>query len=95
MPHPVVSNLAIEALCSGVGIITDRADFKRTYEDVISIKDDQILVIQPPESALAASAIANWLDSKGNRRERASQLVSFSEYIAANEKVYESIIGAN
>jgi glycosyltransferase involved in cell wall biosynthesis len=95
LPHPVVSNLAMEALCSGVGIITDRADFKRTYEDVISIKDDQILVIQPPESALAASAIANWLDSKGNRRERASQLVSFSEYIAANEKVYESIIGAN
>jgi len=90
--HPVVSNLAMEALCSGVGIITDRADFKRTYENVISIKDDHILVIQPSEPALAASAIANWLDGRGNKEKKASQLVSFSEYIAANEKIYESII---
>ncbi len=31
LPHPVVSNLALEAICSGVGIITDRADFAERY----------------------------------------------------------------
>jgi glycosyltransferase involved in cell wall biosynthesis len=90
LPHPIVSNLAMEALCSGVGIITDRADFKRTYKDVISIDDDQILVIRPSEPALVASAIANWLDGRG--RKKASQLVSFSEYLAANEKIYQGIM---
>jgi hypothetical protein len=37
LPHPVFSNLALEAICSGVGIITDRADFAETYQNLVSI----------------------------------------------------------
>jgi len=92
LPHPVVSNLAMEALCSGVGIITDRTDFKRNYEKYISIKDNQILVVQPSEPELAVIAIIDWLYDRGNKVKNASQLVSFSEYIAANEKIYASIM---
>jgi len=47
LPHPVVSNLALEAISSGIGIITDRADFAEIYRDIVEIDKNQVIVISP------------------------------------------------
>jgi hypothetical protein len=89
-PHSAVSNLAMEALCAGVGIITNYAGFQKDYENIISINDNQILLINPAELFATSSAITNWLTKKWVRKP-ATQKVSFSYYMAANEKIYEDL----
>ena len=89
-PHSAVSNLAKEALCSGVGIITNYAGFKKDYENIISINENQVLVINPAELFATSSAITNWLGKKWVRKP-ATQKVSFPDYMAANEKIYEGL----
>lgn len=89
-PHLPVSNLAMEALCAGVGIITNDADFSKHYESLISANENQVLVINPAELFATSSAITNWLTRKWVRKP-AVQKVSFSDYIAANEKIYGSL----
>jgi len=89
-PHSPVSNLAMEALCSGVGIITNYADFQKDYENIISINDNQVLVINPAELFSTSSAITSWITKKWVRKP-ATQKVSFSDYMAANEKIYEGL----
>ena len=89
-PHSPVSNLAMEALCAGVGIITDDADFSRHYEKLISINEDQVLLINPEEIFSTSRAITNWLTDKWVRKP-AAQKVSFSDYVAAREKIYEGL----
>jgi len=89
-PHSAVSNLAMEALCAGVGIITNYAGFQKDYENIISINDNQVLLINPAELFATSSAITNWLTKKWVRKP-AAQNVSFSYYMAANEKIYEDL----
>jgi hypothetical protein len=80
----------MEALCAGVGIITDDADFNRHYENLISINEDQVLLINPEEIFSTSRAITNWLIDKWVRKP-AAQKVSFSDYVASREKIYESL----
>ena len=89
-PHSPVSNLAMEALCAGVGIITDDADFSKHYEGIISINENQVLLINPAELFATSSAVNNWLSGKWVRKP-ALQKISFSDYIAENEKIYASL----
>ena len=89
-PHSAVSNLAMEALCAGVGIITNYAGFKKDHENIISINDNQVLLINPAELFATSSAITNWLGKKWVRKP-ATQKVSFPDYMAANEKIYEGL----
>ena len=89
-PHSPVSNLAMEALCSGVGIITNDAGFGKHYEDIIAINENQVLLINPSELFSTASAITNWLSKKWGRKP-AMQKISFPDYIAENEKIYGSL----
>ncbi len=89
-PHSPVSNLAMEALCAGVGIITNYTGFKKDYENIISINDNQVLVINSSELFSTTSAITNWLSKKWVRKP-AAQKGSFSYYMAANEKIYEGL----
>ena len=89
-PHSPVSNLAMEALCAGVGIITNDANFSKHYENLISINENQVLLINPAELFATSSAITNWITKKWVRKP-ATQKVSFQDYIAANEKIYGSL----
>lgn len=89
-PHSPVSNLALEALCAGVGIITDDADFSRHYENLVSINEDQVLLINPEEIFSTSRAITNWLTDKWSRKP-ATQKVSFSDYVASRERIYEGL----
>jgi hypothetical protein len=89
-PHSSVSSLAMEALCAGVGIITNYAGFQKDYENIISINDNQVLVINSSELFSTTSAITNWLGKKWVRKP-ATQKVSFSNYVAENEKIYQGL----
>ena len=89
-PHSPVSSLAMEALCAGVGIITNDAEFSKPYEDIISINEGQVFLIDPEEIFSTTSALKRWLADKWVRKP-ATQKKSFSDYIAAREKIYESL----
>jgi|GEM_PF-621683 len=89
-PHSPVSNLAMEALCAGVGIITNDADFSKHYEGLISINDNQVLRIDPTELFATSSAITSWITKKWVRKP-AAQKVSFADYVAENEKIYANL----
>ncbi len=92
LPHPVVSNIVLEALATGVGIITDRRDFIDTYRDMFDTGDDHVLVISPDETRAAAQAIQSWV--RGRKRHPApKQLLSFDHYLSMNEDVYTAILG--
>ena len=91
LPHPVVSNLAMEAMCSGVGIITDRTDFAKTYKGLVAVGEEQVLVIQPEDPSLAAEEIVRWMERRTKARQPASQLVTHSDYLAAIEALYSNI----
>lgn len=93
LPHPVVSNLALEALCSGVGIITDRPKFAETYEDVAVIEKGQILVVPPSEPAVAADMIAEWVERRGSTEQQSMRLeYGYEQFVAATESVYTSLL---
>jgi len=95
LPHPVVSNLALEAICSGVGIITDRADFAETYRNIVEIDKNQVIVISPSESSSAAEVISQWVKGRAQNIQSSHQLVSYQEYLSANEAIYANILSGH
>lgn len=91
LPHPVVSNLAMEAMCSGVGIITDRTDFAKTYQGLVAIGEEQVLVVQPANPSLASEDIVRWMERRTGVRQPASQLVTHQDYLASTEAIYSNL----
>ncbi len=95
LPHPVTSNLALEAICSGVGIITDRTDFAERYQDLVTVSQNQVLVVSPFESASAAEIITQWVRERAHHTgQLPCQLVSYQEYLFATEAVYADLLNA-
>jgi len=94
LPHPVASNLALEAICSGVGIITDRTDFAERYQDLVTVSQNQVLVVSPSESASVAEIITQWVRERAHTGQLACQLVSYQEYLFATEAVYADLLNA-
>ena len=92
LPYPVTSNLVLEAAACGVGIITDRPDFAESYRDLVTFDKDQVLVVYPSQPLSAAEAIAQWVLERESPREPPRQLVSYEEYVSANESVYEEVL---
>ena len=92
LPHPVVSNIALEAMNSGVGIMTDRADFAETYRDIVEIDKNQVITISPSESSSAAEVISQWVKGREHNMKSSHQLVSYQEYLSANEAIYSGIL---
>ena len=92
LPHPVVSNLALEAISSGVGIITDRADFIETYRDIVEIDKNQVIVISPSELSSATEMIEPWIRERARNIQSPHPLVSYQEYLSANESIYANIL---
>lgn len=95
LPHPVVSNLALEAICSGVGIITDRADFAETYLDIMKIDKNQVMVVSPSESSSAAEMISQWVEDRAHIEQQPHQLISYQEYLSANESAYTNLLNGS
>lgn len=95
LPHPVVSNLALEAMCSGLGIITDRADFVETYQELMTLDKDQVLVVPPSESSSAAEMVRQWVGKRADIRQPPDQLISYEEYLSANEAVYQDVLSGH
>ncbi|MFC1983068.1 glycosyltransferase [Chloroflexota bacterium] len=93
LPHPAVSNLALEAISSGVGIITDRADFIETYRDIVEIDKNQVIVISPSELSSAMEMIEPWVRERARNIQSSHPLVSYQEYLSANESIYANILG--
>lgn len=92
LPHPAVSNLVLEAACSGVGIITDRPDFAETYRDITALNKNQVLVVSPTEAYSSAEMIAQWIRERVNTKLSSHQLVSFQEYLSSNERIYADVL---
>jgi len=92
LPHHVVSNLVLEATCSGVGIITDRQNFAETYQDVVSLNKNQVLVVSPDEASSSAEIITQWVRERTQYERSSHQLVSFQEYLSSNEKIYADLL---
>ena len=95
LPHPVMSNLVLEAIWSGVGIITDRQDLAETYRDVVSLNEEQILVISATEASSSAKKITQWIQERARSELTLHQLVSFQEYLAATERTYTQVLATN
>jgi len=95
LPHPVVSNLALEAISSGVGIITDRADFIETYRDIVEIDKNQVIVISPSEPSSATEMIEPWVRERARNIQSPHPLVSYQKYLSANESIYTNILGGH
>jgi len=95
LPHPVVSNLALEAICSGVGIITDRTDFAETYLDIVKTDKNQVMVVSPTESSSAAGMIEQWVQERAYNVQPSHQLVSYQEYLSANEAIYADLLNSS
>lgn len=91
LPHPVFSNLALEAIYAGVGIVTDRDDFACTYREFVNLGDGQILVIPRADPFLAAEQIAVWVKQRAAPSCSADLVISYDEYIAMNQALYESL----
>ena len=95
LPHPVVSNLALEAICSGVGIITDRADFAKTYQDIVKMDNNQAIVVSPSKPALAAEIIKQWVRERANIIPLPQRLTSYQDYLSANEAIYADLLNGD
>ncbi|MFC2072342.1 hypothetical protein ACFLUU_06515 [Chloroflexota bacterium] len=92
LPHPVISNLVMEAAYSGIGIITDRQNLYRTYESVFEIKKNQVLVVSPTETEASAQKISEWLHERENTVLNPIWKVSFQDYLLSQEILYEKIL---
>ena len=95
LPYSVTSNLVLEAIWSGVGIITDRQDLAETYRDVVSLNEEQILVISPTKASSSAKKITQWIQERARSELTLHQLVSFQEYLATTERTYTGVLAAN
>lgn len=95
LPHTVVSNLALEAICSGVGIITDRVDFAGTYQDIVKMDKNQVIVVSPSKPSLAVEMIEQWVRERAHIAPLPQQLISYQEYLSANEAIYANILSGH
>ncbi len=92
LPHPVFSNLVLEAAWMGVGIITDRQDFTDTYQDIITLNKNQVLVVSPTDSEVSAGLITQWVQARISTELDLQPMVSFQEYLLSNEVVYADVL---
>ena len=91
LQHPVFSNLALEAMSSGVGIITDRSDFADTYRPILVPDDDMILVV-PPSPSSAAQMIEEWVRHRSRTIQPARRLFTHKAYVSANAAIYDDLL---
>lgn len=94
LPHPVFSNLALEALYAGIGIITDRADFAETYADIVKAEQNQVLVVSPRDYLQSANAVAQWVQSRALAASTPYQGISYQDYLLALEETYEVLLAS-
>ena len=92
LPHPVFSNLALEAMYSGVGIITDRKDFADTYRDVLIPDKNLILVVSPADPSSAMQMIEKWVMMHAQAGTSSHRVVSHRKYLSANEVIYSDLL---
>jgi glycosyltransferase involved in cell wall biosynthesis len=92
LPHPVISNLVLEAIWSGAGIITDRQDLAETYRDVVTLSKNQVLVVSPTEASSSAQIITQWVQERVQNGQSSRQLISYQEYLSVNEAIYANIL---
>ena len=92
--QPVFSNLALEALCTGIGVITDRADFLETYRDIVGIRRNQILIVSPRDYLQSARAIAEWVQKMSRASTETCLRISYQDYLSACEKTYGVLLGS-
>ena len=95
LPHRVVSNLALEAISSGVGIITDRVDFAETYRDIVKIDKNQVIVVSLSEPSSATGMIEQWIRERAHNVQPSHQLVSYQEYLSTNEAIYADLLNGS
>lgn len=95
LPHFVVSNIAFEAIGSGIGIITDQVDFVETYKDIVRQDGNQVIVVSPNESSSAAETIRRWAEDLGHIERQPKQLISYQEYISSTEDIFANILSGN
>jgi glycosyltransferase involved in cell wall biosynthesis len=95
LPHLVVSNVALEAISLGIGIITDRVDFTETYRDIVRMGQNQVMVISSSNSSSSAEMINQWIKERVENRQPSQQLVSYQEYLSANENIYANILSSH
>jgi glycosyltransferase involved in cell wall biosynthesis len=93
-PHFVFSNLAVEALCTGIGVITDRADFMETYSDVMNVAPRQVLTVSPKKYLQSAEAIVEWIQELPRARDASYQKIRYEDYVSLSEKTYETLLAA-
>ena len=75
-----------------MGIITDRADFAETYQNLVSINESQVLVVSPPESDSTAEIITQWVQERAHIGQPPRQLVTFQEFLSMTEAVYDGVL---
>ena len=92
LPNPVFSNLVLEAVWMGVGIITDRQDFKDTYRDIVAFNENQVLVVSPTDSELSAELITRWAKDRNSSKPDPQPLASFQEFLLSSEAVYADVL---
>ncbi len=92
LPHPVTSNLILEAVYSGVGIITDRQDLAETYRGVVTLNKEQVLVVSPTEASSSADTIRQWVREREHTKPSSHQLISFQEYLSSTERIYSGVL---
>ena len=92
LPHPVISNLVLEAIWAGVGIITDRQDIAETYRDVVSLNQDQILVIARTDAPSSAKKITQWIQERAHSEPSLHRLVGYQGYLSSNEECYAEVL---
>lgn len=95
LPHRTVSNVALEALCSGIGVITDRTDFTKMYRNLVTIGKNQVLVVYPSESSSAAEMITQWVQERARTTQPAQQHITYQEYLSTTESVYIDLLHAH
>lgn len=86
------SSLRNIALCSGVGIITDRPGFTETYHKLLSINDNQILLVSPSEPSLAAGMIIRWIEEHSYAEHSPKQLIYFDDYLSTTTAFYNYLL---
>ena len=90
LPHPTKSNIVLEAICSGVGLITDRPDFIETYQDIVALNSGQVMLVSPSEITSFSETITKWIREQSSVKQIPHQLVSYQDYLLSTEKIYEN-----
>ena len=51
----------MEAANSGVGIITDHASFSETFQEIVNLDEDHVILVPETEVLLFSEIISHWL----------------------------------